>query len=445
MEDLRYGERRVAIDAAVDALAGIESCLWEAQTADLGPLFRRIDDLGRRVESARVAVLAEAMRRGETTSTVARAHVGWVLEWAPSLRAGGAGRLVEVVIAIREERHAQLREALLDGRVGVSNGAVCLTEMERLRHRLRPEAVPTVWEGLLVLAGLEGPRAIRALRPALLARHGSGDELEKLEDRARTQVRLSQPVTAADGLHEYALLLDTESRAVLEAALGPVSAPCPTDEVPDLRPSGQRRAEGLMTLVRRAVASPESVPTSSKATVFVTIDLEALQARMRAAGSGCGGETDDQDVVRGGTTVGSADAGSLLSPATMRRMACDGGVIPVVLGSMGEVLDLGREVRLFTPGQHRALWLRDRHCTIPGCSMPAQWCDAHHLVHWVDYGESEIRNGALLCGYHHSWVHTKRVAGRVVVDAERGEHVVWDLRPGSYDVRGPDPGPGGRA
>lgn len=444
MEDLRYGERRAAIDAAVDALAGIESCLWEAQTADLGPLFRRIDDLGRRVESARVAVLAEAMGRGETTGTVARAHVGWVLEWAPSLRGGGAGRLVEVALASREERHAQLREALLDGRVGVSNAAVCLTEMERLRHRLRPEAVPTVWEGLLLLAGLEGPRAIRALRPALLARYGSGDELEKLEDRARTQVRLSQPVTAADGLHEYALLLDTEGRAVLEAALGPVSAPCPTDEVPDLRPSGQRRAEGLMTLVRRAVASPESVPTSSKATVFVTIDLEALQARMRAAGFGCRGEAD-QDLVRGGTTVGSADAGSLLSPATMRRMACDGGVIPVVLGSMGEVLDLGREVRLFTPGQHRALWLRDRHCTIPGCSMPAQWCDAHHLVHWVDHGESEIRNGALLCGYHHSWVHTKRVAGRVVVDAERGEHVVWDLRPGSYDVRGPDPGPGGRA
>ena len=44
----------------------------------------------------------------------------------------------------------------MDGRVAVSNAAVCLTEVERLRHRLRPEAVPTVWEGLLVLAGLEG-------------------------------------------------------------------------------------------------------------------------------------------------------------------------------------------------------------------------------------------------------------------------------------------------
>lgn len=105
-----------------------------------------------------------------------------------------------------------------------------------------------------------------------------------------------------------------------------------------------------MTLVRRAVASPGSVPTSSKATVFVTNDLEALQDRMRAAGFGCGGEAAEQDIARGGTTVGSADAGSLLSPETMPRMACEGGVIPVVLGSMSEVLDLGRAVRLFTLG-----------------------------------------------------------------------------------------------
>lgn len=203
MDGLRLGDRRVAIDAAVEALTGLESCLWEAQGVDLGPLFRRIDDLGRRVESARVAVLGEAMGRGETTSGVARPHVGWVLKWAPSLRAGGAGRLVEVTRVSREERHAQIREALLDGRVGVANAAVCVIEMDRLRHRLRPEVVPTVWEGLLALAEVEGPRAIRALRPALLARYGGEGELERLAERARAQVRLSQPATAADGLHEY--------------------------------------------------------------------------------------------------------------------------------------------------------------------------------------------------------------------------------------------------
>lgn len=188
------------------------------------------------------------------------------------------------------------------------------------------------------------------------------------------------------------MILDAEGRAVLEAALGPVSAPCPTEEVPDLRPAGQRRAEGLLTLVRRAVSSPESVPTSAKATLFVTMDLDTLLARLRASGDssggsfgggggGGGGDGGGGDGrLRGGTTVGSVDAGSLLSPETLRRLACDAGVVPTVLGSRGEVLDLGREVRLFTPGQQKVLWLRDRHCTIPGCSMPAQWCDAHENV-----------------------------------------------------------------
>lgn len=190
-----------------------------------------------------------------------------------------------------------------------------------------------------------------------------------------------------------------------------------------------------MTLVRRAVASPESVPTSAKATLFVTLDVDALLVRLRATVPSGGVSRGGGDGLRGGTTVGSADAGSLLDPATLRRLACDAGLIPTVLGPRGEVLDLGREVRLFTPGQQKVLWLRDRHCTIPGCSIPAQWCDAHHLVHWADGGTTEIGNAALLCGYHHSWVHTKRVAGLLVVDPGRGERVEWDLRPGSY--RGP--------
>ena len=131
--------------------------------------------------------------------------------------------------------------------------------------------------------------------------------------------------------------------------------------------------------------------------------------------------------------TGSADAGTLLAPETVRRIACDAALIPAVLGTGGEVLDWGRERRLFTPAQVKRLWLRDGGCTYPGCATPAQWCDAHHLTHWADGGPSDLANAALLCGHHHTVVHQRRLAGQV--RTEPGEvPVEWDLQRGSYDA-----------
>jgi hypothetical protein len=111
----------------------------------------------------------------------------------------------------------------------------------------------------------------------------------------------------------------------------------------------------------------------------------------------------------------------------------------VVLGSAGELLDWGRERRFFTDAQTKRLWLRDGGCTYPGCDAPPQWADAHHLVHWADLGPSDLHNAALLCGRHHTTVHTRRLAGRVVREGAGaegsggGERVEWDLTRGSYD------------
>ncbi len=110
----------------------------------------------------------------------------------------------------------------------------------------------------------------------------------------------------------------------------------------------------MIELVRRAVSCPGSLPTAAKATLLVTIGWQDLLAELGA-----------------GTTIASCDAGTLLGPAAIRRLACDAGIIPAVLGTDGQVLDLGRESRWFTPAQAKALWLRDRACTIPDRSMPA--------------------------------------------------------------------------
>lgn len=124
---------------------------------------------------------------------------------------------------------------------------------------------------------------------------------------------------------------------------------------------------------------------------------------------------------------------TILAPATVRQLACDADVIPVVLGSHGEILDLGRAVRLFTRAQRRALWHRDGGCTYPGCDVPAGWTQAHHLVHWADGGPSDLQYAALLCQRHHTHVHDKRLIASVHPPDEHGRSVTWDLTPGSYD------------
>ena len=76
-------------------------------------------------------------------------------------------------------------------------------------------------------------------------------------------------------------------------------------------------------------------------------------------------------------------------------------------------------MRFFTPAQTKRLWLRDGGCTYPGCGMPPHWTDAHHLVHWADFGPSDLDNAALLCERHHTVVHSGRFAGEVVARRPR--------------------------
>ena len=122
-----------------------------------------------------------------------------------------------------------------------------------------------------------------------------------------------------------------------------------------------------------------------------------------------------------------APPGPSSAPDTVRRIACDAAVIPVILGGDGEILDQGRDQRLFTTAQVRALWVRDQHCTFDDCDAPATWCDAHHLMHWIDGGATDLHNAALLCPHHHTIVHRDKLAG-----IRHPQGVVWDRRPNSY-------------
>src|SRR5690625_682003 len=94
-----------------------------------------------------------------------------------------------------------------------------------------------------------------------------------------------------------------------------------------------------------------------------------------------------------------------VSPSSIRPLSCEAELIPAVLGSNGAILDLGRKARLFTPDQRRALIARDRGCAAPNCTIPAPWCDAHHVDPWKTGGPTSISNAVLLCSHHHHAVH----------------------------------------
>ncbi|HWU31873.1 MAG TPA: DUF222 domain-containing protein [Marmoricola sp.] len=92
-----------------------------------------------------------------------------------------------------------------------------------------------------------------------------------------------------------------------------------------------------------------------------------------------------------------------------RRLACNAGIIPVVLGTDAEILDLGRTSRLFTTAQRKAMALRDKRCRAEHCTVPAAWCEAHHHREpWSKGGKTDLADGKLLCPWHHHRAHDTR-------------------------------------
>ena len=67
-------------------------------------------------------------------------------------------------------------------------------------------------------------------------------------------------------------------------------------------------------------------------------------------------------------------------------------------------LAVGRTARTATPAQRRALAARDRGCIIPGCAIPAEACQTHHVEDWAAGGNTDLPNMALLCWAHHRQV-----------------------------------------
>jgi hypothetical protein len=404
-------DRRRVVSAAVAALRDLHTVLFQCGNGDLGVLAGELAELRALAGAGLVGVVAEAETRGVIDSSQHARTAGWVADvaWHSRLE---ASTLAATAKLLHESELGPIADAVLTVDVDPGTAVVVAREYRTLAPGLNPAARPLVLDLLCTAAAEHGPAQVRRLREEILATYGANGEFEDHTDRCARLIELSPVRQTSAGLWEYDLTVDAEGRAVLEAAIGPLSAPRPDPGTGarDVRPVGRRRGQALIEALRRSVTAAGQVPTSPKAVLMITMNYQDL-----AAGIGAG------------TVLGSRAGGTVISPATVRRLACDADLIPTILGSQGEVLDQGRAVRLYTTTQIRALWLRDRRCTFPGCDVPAAWCDAHHLVHWIDGGPTNLANAALLCPRHHTIAHRDHLAAQITPTG-----VSWDLRPGSY-------------
>jgi hypothetical protein len=142
---------------------------------------------------------------------------------------------------------------------------------------------------------------------------------------------------------------------------------------------------------------------------------EAAGAGCGLAGAAAGSAAGMVSAVAGlfaGTTaswaVGNGPGQGHLPRCLARWATCDGEITRVVLGADSRPLDVGRSQRV-VPGYLRTvLNIRDGGCIIPGCDRPPGWCQAHHITHWADSGETSAENLALLCKRHHTELHLGR-------------------------------------
>ncbi len=227
-----------------------------------------------------------------------------------------------------------------------------------------------------------------------LAEERQREALEKAEKIASRDRSLHwSPFHDGTGRERLSGIFGAEAAATIKAAMEPLSLPAGQN---DDRTATQRRADALGDVCRLALATNDLPANGGDATkVVVTMDFHALAA---------------------GVGAGRLDNGEVIAPEAVRRLACCAGIIPAVLNTRHEPIDLGRERRLFTGAARRALVLRDRGCAFPGCDRPPKWTEGHHVKHWSRGGGTDLANGVLLCGHHHRLVHKGEWIVRVADD-----------------------------
>jgi len=297
-------------------------------------------------------------------------------------------------------------------------GTVSTAAAESIRAGLG-EAGPGIPVEMITQAAEKLCEEAQTLDPDRLHRRAREirDELDEagIADREKAQraQRSLRLVKQTDGLTRIIWITDPESAAIITDVYDRITSPRrggprfvdPTLQEraesvrDDDRTTEQLASDGFTELLRQSASVDQSLLLGS-GTPAVRVLIPA---------------SDLQNRTGHGVIEGSNEA---LSIQTVERLACTDGIQPLIIDTAnGQVLNLGRAQRLFTPTQKIALAVRDGGCLWTGCDRPANWTEAHHITPWSHHGKTDIADGVLLCRHHHLKLHNEgwqiqRKAGR---------------------------------
>ncbi|MDF2049469.1 DUF222 domain-containing protein [Arthrobacter sp. Cr_A7] len=342
-----------------------------------------------------------------------------------------------------EPAHTTTDPGMIAAPVLSSHAATIITAtLDRLQHHTTPDTLDRIEQHLTTTAITADPDFLTRLAQRwndTIDADGTEPTEEALRHTQGAFIRKPR-----HGLHRVEIFATTDQYehllTVMNTATNPRTATPNTsttnpDPDPDERANpgreasvdlerrtrAQQQLDGLVSAVKAALTT-NLLPTTggNRPQIIATINYQDLLPHLPNPTNNpwpttntatCKGPdpkngTDTESKIRAGT--GAFVFTGPVAATTLRKIACDADIIPALLGTNGEILDLGRKTRLFTPAQRLALTARDQGCTFPNCTIPAPWCEAHHITYWSHGGPTTTTNGALLCTHHHHLIHKEQ-------------------------------------
>jgi hypothetical protein len=278
-----------------------------------------------------------------------------------------------------------VREALLAGELDAEQVEVIVRAVKKIPAHAPGDTAEVVEKHLVGVAREAPALTVAEHAAALLARIDADGAPPREGELAEPKNEFRYRRDAAGWMH-FTGKIEPESAEELDSMLGALAKP---DGPSDERSALQRLGDAFCDVVHHAIdSSDHGVRGGEKPHLNATMDYTRL---LHGIGSA------------------TLEGGAQIPVASVRRIACDANLIPMVLNGASVPLDLGRTHRLVTTPLRTALIARDKGCTFPNCTRPARWSDAHHIRHWLDGGATNIDNMVLLCRRHR--VNRMRLGG----------------------------------
>ena len=356
------------------ALGDPDRTLDELDDVHLEDFTIRLQTHQRSLDALFLHAVAEVDRRGIADRTWALSTRQWLRRFCRHT-ASVAGSTVQV--ARRLATMPNVAKRAMAGEIPAAN-----VRQIAAAQRRHPDAFPLHEE---TFADIAATLDARDMRRAIDHWEQQVDHASALGDiagrRHRRRLGVSQTI---DGMWHVEGMLDPECGHVVATTLR-AHADTGNLDPSDGRTGPQRMADALTDVCRHALDAGVLGTGSSGVKPHLTVTASIDQLRGD-------GELPDID----GTPVTHED---------IRRLACDAGLVGMVVDDAMTPLDVGRTVRSVPAAMRRALDRRDGGCSWKGCDAPSGWCDAHHIEHWADGGPTALTNLRLLCRRHHTAVH----------------------------------------